>query len=62
MDEHIGHASSHLSPPTNLRRTVLVSCPDTLVRDELVVLSPLVRGHVGVSRGYSLCFGKGLGS
>ena len=52
------HASSHLSPPISLRRTVSVSRSTALARSELVVLSPLVKGCVGVSRGYNLFFGR----
>ena len=58
MNHHIGHISSHLSPPISLRRTVLISRSSALAWSELVVLSPLVRGRVGVSCGYNLCFGQ----
>ena len=52
--EHIGHASSHLSPPTSLRRMGLVSRSMASAWDGLVSLSPLVRGHVGVCSVYKL--------
>ena len=58
MNHHIGHASSPLSPPTSLRRVVPVSYSIALAWHELVGISPLVRGRVGVSRGYNPCFGK----
>ena len=52
------HILSSLSPPTSLRRIVLVSCSIALAWRELVGLFPLVRGRVGVSRGYNPCFGR----
>ena len=57
MKHHIGHASSHMSLPTSLRRTVPASCPTALAWRESVGLSPLVRGHVDVSGGYHIRFG-----
>ena len=58
MNHHIGYASSHLSLSISLRRTVLVSRSVALAQGESIGLSPLVRGRVGATRGYSPCLGR----
>ena len=58
MNHHIGHASSHLSPSIYLRRTVPVSHSAALAQDKSIGLSPLVRGCVDATRGYSPCLGR----